>query len=86
MMRIFSTFAGAKPECRFSIILAVTSCCLISSSRSFPQRGVSLIRDHAFLKPPHLQHLLSHNFLQIAGFTAEVLQLIGVGSTRSITC
>lgn len=47
-------------------------------------RGISFvvapIRDHAFFKQPQFQRLFGDDFLQIAGFLAKHLHLIGVAA------
>jgi len=41
--------------------------------------------EHAFFEQAEFERLLSHNFLQITGFTAQILYLVGACSTRRIT-
>ncbi len=48
-------------------------------------RGISFgapTVEHAFFEQSEFERLLRHNFLQVAGFTAQILNLVSVGRTR----
>ncbi len=48
--------------------------------------GVAPTVEHAFFEQTEFQRLFCYDLLQIAGFTAQVFDLIGVCSTRCVAC